>query len=262
MLTEFAGSFKENIFQKTKNPFLGTFIIVWIVKNWRFVFTFFNFDKNSTLNDRIKLLETFSNSYSILENLGTCALISIVILIITYFLLSLSRLVINFFEKIVSPQVYKLTDKSSIILKVDHTKLRNAYLKLESKLEEERETKTRLQADYENLERKISEIIQAKTMGEKQDKINQPVVNPGAEETKADLLLIKLKGLGLLQEFLTVGGNILNEISFKKDRNSSVFTFTRLGLVEPVEHEGDGYYSYKFTSIGRKVYDLAILDSF
>jgi hypothetical protein len=37
-------NFKGNLEHKIKSPFISTFIIVWIISNWEFVYTLFYFD--------------------------------------------------------------------------------------------------------------------------------------------------------------------------------------------------------------------------
>lgn len=45
-------SFVDNIKQKTTNPFFGTLILVWLVRNWELIYTLFNFDKDWLLSDK------------------------------------------------------------------------------------------------------------------------------------------------------------------------------------------------------------------
>ena len=48
MIKDFLVSFKDNFKEKTRNPFLGTYLIVWLIRNWELIYTLFNFDQNKT----------------------------------------------------------------------------------------------------------------------------------------------------------------------------------------------------------------------
>lgn len=57
MLKEAWDSFKENIKERVTNPFLGTFVLVWIVHNWKVVYAFFFFDKEYNLEKKFSSLK-------------------------------------------------------------------------------------------------------------------------------------------------------------------------------------------------------------
>lgn len=161
MLSDLFSSFKENIRQKTTNPFFGTLIIVWTFKNWKLLFILLNFDDNTKLDDKINLVSNYFDSTTFLENLIGCVAWSFLILIASYFLLNLSRLIINFFEKVVTPIVYKLTDKGSIVLKSDYDKSNREIERLEKRLDEERGLRVKAQNEYEVNEKKLEEERQS-----------------------------------------------------------------------------------------------------
>ena len=52
-------SFVDNIKQKTTNPFFGTLILVWLVRNWELVYTLFNFDNDCTLSDKKQFIRDY-----------------------------------------------------------------------------------------------------------------------------------------------------------------------------------------------------------
>lgn len=155
MIKDFLISFKDNVKYKTSNPFFGTLILVWIIHNWEFIYSIFNFDSGTSLIDKVAFLKLFLDGKPFLTNLSICLILTFIALIVSYILLNLSRLITNFFEKIVTPWIYKISDKSSIVLKsqYDLLKLNNDDLLI--KFEKERESKVKLQAEIERLESKI-----------------------------------------------------------------------------------------------------------
>ena len=121
MIKDFLVSFKDNIKEKTTNPFFGTLTIVWTVKHWKFVYSLFNFDDSATLDTRLTFIETYFKDESFWSYLLSPVLLTFAVIIGSYTLINLSRLIINIFEKKVTPYVYKVTDSSSIVLKQDYS---------------------------------------------------------------------------------------------------------------------------------------------
>ncbi len=150
MIQEAFNSFKENINQRTKNPLLGTFIIVWIIRNWKFVYSLFYFDKELKLNGKLLKIEFYFKNYDFKEILVTI-FVTFIVLISTYVLMSLSRLIISFFEKVVTPKISQITDKSSIVLKSDYNNVQLELERLELKVQEEKANRIRIQNDNEIL---------------------------------------------------------------------------------------------------------------
>ncbi|WP_233900523.1 hypothetical protein [Tenacibaculum piscium] len=155
MIKDIILSFKENLKQKSTNPFFGTLIIVWIIHNWEFIFNIFNFEKEKNLAQRIEYLKLFLEPIPFIKNLGFCILITIIVLIITLILLNLSRLIKNISEKKVTPWVYKISDKNSVVLKSDYDILKNERDFLSEKIEEERDSKLKLRNEINKLEEKL-----------------------------------------------------------------------------------------------------------
>lgn len=155
MFAKTFASLRDNIIQKTTNPFLGTVIIVWLFHNWKLVFGVFNFDKSWTLEKKWEFIGGYLEPIKFTTNLVECLSISVVVLIITYFLLNFSRLIINFYEKKVTPLVYKMTDKNSVVLKSTHEILYKEKELLEQRLEEERNRRIQVQNELERLEKRL-----------------------------------------------------------------------------------------------------------
>ena len=91
-------SFKDNVKARITNPFLGTFVLVWIAHNWKVVYAFFYFDSNLNLQSRIEYFKNYWSNKNFVGNLFWVAIITICILIITYMFLAISRYLANVFE--------------------------------------------------------------------------------------------------------------------------------------------------------------------
>jgi hypothetical protein len=256
MIQDTLNSFRDNLIQKTRNPLLGTFIIVWIIRNWKFVYSILFFDKEFKLDNRIEKIESFFKNYDY-EEIFTTLFVTFIILISTYILLNLSRLIVNFFEKIVTPKIYKITDKSSIVLKEDFIKVQNEVENLELKIRQEKEKRLKTQNENEILEKRILELMVPKT-----EDINES--NDSREKTKIDdgkiqLLIKKLTKEKKVDEFNKVASNILSDYPFEKS-NEDVRTFIELGLIKPGNHAGSNRYMFAFTKNGQDVHEQLLME--
>lgn len=151
-------SIKENVKHKMTNPFFGSLIIVWLIHNWRFTYTIFNFSTTEPLEKKISFIATYLDPLNFLPNLGLCILISFAVLLISYSLVSLSKLTTNFFEKIVTPFIYKITDKSSIVTKDEYEILKLENDRLVEKLDSERTNRANLQNELSDTETRLSSL--------------------------------------------------------------------------------------------------------
>jgi len=155
MIKDIILSFKENLKQKSTNPFFGTLILVWVIHNWKFIYTAFNLEQFSTFEEKIAYLESLLNTGPFIRNLLVCIIITFLVIISSYLLINISRLIINLFDKKLTPWVYKITDKSSIVLKSDHIILRSERDTLVKKIEDERDAKLRYRSEIEKLEERL-----------------------------------------------------------------------------------------------------------
>ena len=157
MIKDLLVSFTDNFNEKTRNPFLGTYLLVWLIRNWELIYTLFNFDGDCNLNDKKDFIFNYYKQNPFVYNLFINILWSFGLLILTYLLINLSRFIVNLFEKKLTPWIYKVTDNSSIVLKETYEKLRNENNILELNLEKERESKGKLQIEISKLEKRIDE---------------------------------------------------------------------------------------------------------
>jgi len=153
MVKDVWNSFKDNIKDRITNPFLGTFIIVWIAHNWEVVYSFFYFDKGSKLETKIKYFKDYWGDKSFFWNLMYVAAITLGILIITYLFLAFSRYLANLFENVVVPVIHKIS-KGKIVTAETHQVALDRIISLEAKVEAERKAKNEAISERDEFEKK------------------------------------------------------------------------------------------------------------
>lgn len=252
MINDIFFSFKENIRQKTTNPFFGTLIIVWIIHNWKLIFTLFNFENNDTLQGKVLFLSQYLDVKPFLINIGNCVLTTFAVLIFTYLLLNLSRLIVNLFDKKLTPWIYKITDKNSIVLKSTFQILENERDILSQKLENEREKKLGLQNEVSILEDRIKELI---TQEDKKETLIQPNTKRDVDENKMELLLKDIEERNMNISFDNVINFVNNDEYFDTELYSSEINyFLKAGIIKlKAKHTvNDKFRRFEFTVFGEK----------
>lgn len=266
MIKDIFLSFKDSISQKTRNPFLGTYVIVWTVRNWELVFALLNFDADQKLKQKVEFIELYYQNSNFISDLLSNILWTFGVLLLTYSLINLSRLIVNFFDKVVSPQVYKITDKSSIVLKSDYQNLERKIEELEQKVQGERDSRLKVQGENENLEKRISELISQTTEPTLNE--NPPKEKPAEpkarstkkKSTKAELIFNKYKKENKLPEFESIASDILNGESLQKGRKI-VRESSKNGLIEPGNYSTPpDWYNYKLTALGKEIHDILLME--
>ncbi|MEH6771898.1 OadG family protein [Maribacter arcticus] len=250
MIKDIFLSFKENIKQKTTNPFFGTLTIVWIVHNWELIYTFFNFESTSNLTNRIDYLSVHFSSIPFIKNLFVCIGITFVVLILSYIFLSFSRFIINIFEKIITPLIYKITDKSSIVLKEDYQLLQTERNQLFTKLEEERAAKLKSQGEVTKLEEKISELLASEeiTIDNLIDSKNEH----SNDNSKLLSTILKDENKKKILDELIDSSNNDDWFEITKENTDNVNYFLRANIIQISEKHvnGDVFRKYIFTDYG------------
>jgi hypothetical protein len=253
MIKDLLISFKDNIKTKSSNPFFGTLIIVWSIKNWNLIYSIFNFDSDLKLNNKIDFIIKHFTNLPFYKTLACCILDSFLIIINSYILINLTRLISNFFEKVITPNVYSLSDKSSIVLKTEYDKLKQEKEKLENKFEEERQNRLRIQSDYDKLETKLKEQLSSSNIKSDNLTIQQKISNP-TDESKIIKITDRLTSEGKLPQFIKYVSNSLNKIPMVKNE-PHLSEFVTLGLFEITNHYGNDKYNYILTDLGKSVKD-------
>jgi hypothetical protein len=253
MIKDFLISFKENFKEKTRNPFLGTYLIVWIIRNWLLVYTLFNFDKKHDLDFKINFIKTYYYENDFITNLLTNILWSFALLILTYVLLNASRFIINLSEKQITPWIYKITDSKSIVLKEEYDRLKQEKNLIENKLEDERENRVKLLNEISRLENRIDEL----SLDNREKPQVTSIEKGNSQKSNIEIYQEKLKHNDYTDKFIEWAlegekGSVWYSKSYDPDYLKYFF---RIGLIEfdkTVENE----ITYKLTNNGRKVFEV------
>lgn len=156
------GFFQQDIKLKTTNPFFAAYFIVWIVRNWKFIYSLFTLNTIIPIGERFKILEVYLKSESYLLELTYCIVLALLLIIITYFFINVSRLITNLFEKRLTPLIYKISDFKKLVTKEVYVKVCNQRDQNENKYEAERDRRLKLQGDYDNLENTYQKLLTSK----------------------------------------------------------------------------------------------------
>lgn len=256
MVKVFLISFSDNFKEKTKNPFLGTYLLVWLIRNWDLIYSLLNFDSNLRLKDKITFVNDYYNKTDFVENLLINIYWSFGLLILTYLLVNISRFIVNLSEKRLTPWIYKITDSKSIVLKEEYERIRAESDDLQNRLDKERETKSRLEARIKSLENEIIEVskIKSETNNGQMD-----VFKPSNSEDRTDVFINRLKAKNYIDEFLKLclsiqrGETILND-------NKSLDYLLQLGLLIYKSQYSTSAKYYSITKDGEKVLEKIRLD--
>jgi hypothetical protein len=234
MLTDAIDSVKENIKQKIGNPFLGTFVLVWVVKNWQVVYAFFFFDSDFKLADRIKYFKDYWKDKNFIGNLIWIVIITIGVLLITYLFLALSRLIANYYENVIIPLIQRWS-KGSIVTSEIHQIALDRIFRLEKKIDEERKNKIELENEVERLEKRgYNKDDVENGVG----KFNDVISNLSSSFEKAQISSV----------FTNIAQN-----SQVESKSPIVAFLLNNGIIEFKDYGGQtGYRYYKFTSLGNE----------
>ncbi|EMY3476827.1 DUF3450 domain-containing protein [Flavobacterium psychrophilum] len=251
MIKDFLISFTDNFKEKTKNPFLGTYLFVWLIRNWDLAYTLFNFDKDCTLDDKKTFISNYYKNGDFISNLGGNILWAFGILITTYLLLNISRLIVNLSERRLTPWIYQITDSKSIVLKSEYERIRAESDDLQLRLDKERESKSRLEARIKSLEAEIIEITRVKTENVIENipekKTTRSVKKENTDSTS--ILIDKIIQKELLTDFLNTCTKINKGDSIPNSYKHSDY-FTELGLIKFFKNAINDSKIYSITSEG------------
>lgn len=251
MIKYFFDSFTDNIKEKTRNPFLGTYAIVWLIRNWYVVYIVFNFDKECTIDDKLRLITEYFERNPFWINVGININYTFGILIGTYVLLNLSRVIVNSFERNVTPWIYKITDMSSIVKKEEYDVAVKRINELNAVIEEERNKRYKLQETYDNLEQelasartKLLEKEMLKTESQSGEHIDKN------SSSHIEKIFKKFTDSEVINSFVDISSNIRKGV-FLNDERKDLDLFTTYGLIERDGFSRDSSgKKYKLTALG------------
>lgn len=130
--------FFSNIKDKISNPFFGTLIFVWLIRNWNLVYSIFNFDSKTTLKEKIFFIQNYINqNYSICEVLINIV-ITLILIIVGYLLVILTRSISTFAEFRVMPFITQKIISDKVVFKDDYDNVKSERDEYSDRYEEQR----------------------------------------------------------------------------------------------------------------------------
>lgn len=177
----------SNISQKSRNPFLVTFFIVWLARNWEAVYAVFAFEEKRTIEEKITFIDghlRYDSFWQILGELGINVAWAFGILVTTYILLNAARYITNIFENRITPRINQISDPLRIVSLEIYQEERKKVRDLEKRVEEERDEKLKVRLEIQNLEQRIQDLNKETTDSEEQFSIPQKNLHEGQGKQK------------------------------------------------------------------------------
>lgn len=254
MIKDFFDSFTDNIREKTRNPFLGTYAIVWLIRNWYVVYMVFNFDKECTIDDKLRLITEYFERNPFWINVGININYTFGILIGTYVLLNLSRVIVNSFEKNVTPWIYKITDMSSIVKKEEYDVAVKRINELNAVIEEERNKRYKLQEAYENSKQELDSV--KISLSDYMEQVKKYKISEREEKNKISSIekyYNKIVEESLLEDFVKLVSYVRKGSAVNKTYKP-MNRFLELGFFKSTNSVGDNS-KYILTNLGEELMD-------
>jgi hypothetical protein len=204
---EAISSIIDNFKQRVKNPFFGTFIFVWVYRNWEAVYCFFNFDKEVKLYSRIDILKYYFKDKHWFCELPINVFLALCLLILWFCIVVITKVIITFTYDNLIPLLTSKVESNSIVArdKYQSVKLeRDTYLK---EIYDERERnvkaeknnsdlKQELALEKENFSIKLKDLNDTEILlKEQKDKVTE--LSEQVDKLTSSLNDIEIKNLGL-----------------------------------------------------------------
>lgn len=156
-MTEHISSFIDNIKQKSTNPFFGTLILVYIIRNWELIYSLFVFDDECTHANKIHYIYNYLHVNSDKVNILYNVLIAILAYVIGLIVIIGTRFTVDFKDNTIIPWLYNKSISDKVVNKDDYiemTKQRDTFL---DDLIKERERFSSVELDNKNLRKTITD---------------------------------------------------------------------------------------------------------
>ncbi|ADR20191.1 hypothetical protein MATR_21930 [Marivirga tractuosa] len=253
-------SFKDNFKERISNPFLGTYLAVWLIRNWDLIYSLFNFDDEYSLKEKIKFIESYYENHEFLVDLSINILWTFAVLITTYILMNLSRLIVNLFEKRLSPWIYQITDSKSIVKKSVHENLEKRLEAIQIRFEKEKEARIRVEDELEALEEKLAKsktdddkgvfIGKNKDANKETEKLSK---DPGINKTQK--VVQKIIEDGKEKTFLEIARKSLKKEGFNARESEKLDFFIDFELIKIISRDDvNEWFDIELSELGLIVY--------
>ncbi len=253
MLPDTLNSLKDSLLEKTKNPFLGTYVLVYVIRKWEAIFSLFHFDVGMDLNSKIRTFSGYLQGYDIWVDILVNAGWTIVLLLVTYLCINIGMLITRLYKNLLTPLVYKLTDPKSVVTIEEYNKMEEKFESLRQLFNEESKKRKALQDVVDN--------IQSKESDNKNDlgKTSSDILNLNESPDTVRQIWNYLLKQELIEIFAKTANSIRKGQSIKSN-NDTTEEFIKLGLIQ--HQDGGsllGYDNFSLTALGDVVYTRIVL---
>lgn len=216
MILDSVSSFIDNLKAKVSNPFFGTLVAVWLVRNWNLVYGLFIFDDDCAMNDKFEFVRNHFNGKSIYNELWINITITFGLLILGYILLIASRFLANLVEHRITPNINKVAASNLVANKDVLNELEIQLLKKTSDLINERKLVNELELQLVDIRGRVDTATNEKSIAT--SKLGEQTKQ--SREAKRNVEILEEKNNTLtedLKESRTMGNNLRN-IAYKSQK--------------------------------------------
>ena len=162
MILDSVSSFIENLKSKVSNPFFGTLIAVWTVRNWKLIYGLFIFDEDCLMSDKFEFVSNHFKDKNIFSELWINIIITFGLLILGYTLLIISRFLANLVEHRITPNINRVAASNLVANKDILIELEIQLLKKTNDLINERKLMNELELQLVEIRGKIELAVSEK----------------------------------------------------------------------------------------------------
>jgi hypothetical protein len=162
--------FFTNIKEKLTNPFFGTLIFVWLVRNWELVYTLFNFDNDCTLADKKSFIRDYYYPKTVCGELFTNIGVAILLMLLGYILVIGTRTLVTWIEFGLMPLITKKVINEKVVLKELHDEVSKERDEYSEMYEEQRKQVRALSKQFDEISNNYQS--QSKIVTEQTELIN------------------------------------------------------------------------------------------
>lgn len=147
--------FSEKL-KDSKNPFLGTLSLIWVIRNWQIVYAVFFDDREFLIRlEFIKGRISATTFPEILVQFGINILLTFLAIVVIYSLVYFTRYITNKFENQLLPWIYSKSAKGKIVLREELEELEEKKEQLEERLKKEKDRRIEAEGEVQSLEEEL-----------------------------------------------------------------------------------------------------------
>ena len=237
-MTDYFSSLFDNVKQKTTNPLLGTIIFVIIFRYWDIIYAVFTFDDDCDMLYKLTYIQNYFAKKVFLKEIGIIVFQAFCILIATYLLLTLSRFILNVYQKHLLSRTDGFTDKRSVKTIKEYESLKKEYDGIVQELKNSNEFFNKQEVNILSYKNKLFDY---QNRIEEQEKTNSDYKNQ-VDNLRTEIVNEREKSANSIKELQDINGKIRLELISEKDkvdelRNISKFSDSEFISIDKLNNE-------------------------